>query len=66
MLLHERITHTDHRNGARKRIYLGAQLILRGSERMSARMAGRKEAEKPKAPPVEGPEEEKGEMGEDV
>lgn len=48
MLLHERITHTDHRNGARKRIYLGAQLILRGSERMSARAAGKKESEKTK------------------
>ncbi|MCI8824129.1 MAG: LacI family transcriptional regulator [Lachnospiraceae bacterium] len=66
MLLHERITHTDHRNGARKRIYLGAQLILRGSERMSARMAGRKEAEKVKAPFPESPEDEKGEMTEDV
>lgn len=48
-LLHERITHTDNRNGARKRIYLGAQLILRGSERMFARTSGKKETEKTKA-----------------
>ena len=50
MLLHERITHTDNLNGARKRIYLGAQLILRGSERMSAKMAEKKEPARQKTP----------------
>lgn len=66
MLLHERITHTDHRNGARKRIYLGAQLILRGSERMSARAAGKKESEKSKAPAHQEPENREGEEERDV
>ena len=50
MLLHERITHTDNLNGARKRIYLGAQLILRGSGRMSGKMAEKKEPARQKTP----------------
>lgn len=51
MLLHERISHTDNRNGARKRIYLGAQLILRGSERMSPKIMEKKDPAKHKAQP---------------
>lgn len=66
MLLHERITHTDQRNGARKRIYLGAQLILRGSERMSAKGTGKKEPERSKATAHQEKENEKGEEAKDV
>ncbi len=66
MLLHERITHTDHRNGARKRIYLGAQLILRGSERMSARTAEKKESERQKGQTHQKPENREEEEEKDV